>query len=199
MQSVVQRVIVVGGNGYIGLFKHHTSRILMSTTCRLRNMQGCTRTRHAGNKHQLVRSAICHSQRPHALLGVQGLSISLYVTVPNNADLQVSWEKGDALRPSTYAHLLAGAHGVAHTLGTLLPGGGYKEKLRSGNYLGLVSELARSASGGKLGGPNPLDESIQDKSYERINRDTGVCYIFGSDIALNVVYSCRYVRDVCLL
>jgi hypothetical protein len=88
---------------------------------------------------------------------------------------QVTWEKGDALRPSTYAHLLAGAHGVAHTLGTLLPGAAYKEKLRSGDYLGFFSELARSASGGKVGGPNPLDESLQNKSYERINRDTGTC------------------------
>lgn len=86
---------------------------------------------------------------------------------------QVSWQKANALQPSTYAHLLSGVHGVVHTLGTLLPGGGYKEKLRSGDHVGLLSDAVKAISGGRIGGSNPLDEASQDSSYERLNRDSG--------------------------
>jgi hypothetical protein len=65
-----------------------------------------------------------------------------------------------------------------HTLGTLLPGGGYKEKLRSGDHLGLLSDAVNAISGGRIGGSNPLDEASQDSSYERLNRDSGKLHKF---------------------
>jgi hypothetical protein len=113
-------------------------------------------------------------------MGQPGQTYRNLIIYDANIFWQVTWEKGDALRPSTYAHLLDGTHGVVHTLGTLLPGGGYKEKIQSGDVFGVLSEVAKTFTGGRVGGPNPLDESIQDKSYERVNRDTGgrILYTF---------------------
>jgi hypothetical protein len=57
-----------------------------------------------------------------------------------------------------------------HTIGTLLEGGQYKEKLKSGDLLGLVNSF--------LGGSgNPLDEQRSKSSYETMNRDTGAPFL----------------------
>jgi hypothetical protein len=79
---------------------------------------------------------------------------------------QVDWRTADALRPETYAELLPEVGGVVHTLGVLLEDGGYKEKVRNGDVLGVLGALV----GG--GGGNPLSEG----SYEVMNRDAGACF-----------------------
>ena len=63
--------------------------------------------------------------------------------------------------------ILPEVDGVVHTLGVLLEDGGYKEKVRNGDLLGLLGTVVGSV------GSNPLDERRIKGSYEVMNRDTG--------------------------
>jgi len=90
---------------------------------------------------------------------------------------KVDWQKGDALIPETYAHIMPTVGGVVHTLGTLLEDGQYKKALGEGSLGGLLGAFA----GGFGGGGNPLERGEANKSgYEVINRDTAlrVCETF---------------------
>ena len=44
----------------------------------------------------------------------------------------VDWIQADAADPSTYRHVLEGAAGVIHTVGTLMENDAYKKALRRG-------------------------------------------------------------------
>ena len=82
---------------------------------------------------------------------------------------QVDWQKGDALDPDSYAHHLSDATAVVHTLGTLIEGAKYKEALKEGNLLGLISSLT-----GVLGSSNPLHAPDTKTSYATLNRDSAL-------------------------
>jgi len=81
----------------------------------------------------------------------------------------VDWQKGDALDPGSYAHHLSDATAVVHTLGTLIEGAEYKEALKEGNLLGLISSLANP-----LASSNPLGTADTKKSYVALNRDSAL-------------------------
>lgn len=94
---------------------------------------------------------------------------------------KVSWERGDILRPSTYAALLSGADYVVHSMGILL----------EADYKGVVSGkespiagLQKAFAPKKDRGINPLEkksgEDIKPSnpndqfSYEIMNRDSAI-------------------------
>lgn len=83
---------------------------------------------------------------------------------------KVTWLRGNAFQPSSFAHIVAEVDAVVHTLGTLIEGATYKQSVRDGNLIGLLSSIV---------GRNPLTRH-QDTSYERMNRDSAlaVCEAF---------------------
>ena len=93
----------------------------------------------------------------------------------------VSWQKADALKPSTYHPLLKGADAVVHSTGILLEAD-YKGVLQGKES--VISGLQRAFSPTKSGSQNPLTrrpgEDLQSQerdgqlTYELMNRDTGV-------------------------
>ncbi|KAL0946587.1 hypothetical protein HGRIS_012788 [Hohenbuehelia grisea] len=96
---------------------------------------------------------------------------------------KVDWQKGDALNPQSFAHLLPQAQGVVHTLGTLIEDGEYKTALKQGDVPALIGSFVRGA--GMNGGKNPLKKGVEANgtgSYEALNRDSGlrVCEAFVS-------------------
>jgi len=98
---------------------------------------------------------------------------------------KVDWQKGDALQPETFAHLFPEVGGVVHTLGTLIEDGKYKQAVKQGDLLGLVTSFCESVTG-DCG--NPLEKTtydLQRDSYEVLNRDTAlrVCQRFISSSA----------------
>lgn len=84
----------------------------------------------------------------------------------------MNWQKGDALTPQTFAHLLPEVGGVVHTLGTLLEDGAYKQAVRTGDFPGLLKSLAGV---GKDSNPLRSGANAQQErgSYETLNRDSG--------------------------
>ncbi|KAK0228611.1 hypothetical protein IW262DRAFT_1351908 [Armillaria fumosa] len=83
---------------------------------------------------------------------------------------KVTWLQGTAHDPSTFADALKDAHGVVHTLGTLLDDGKYKNAVKEGSLVGLVGSL--------IGSQNPLEKT--SSGYESLNRDAAlrVCEAF---------------------
>ena len=85
--------------------------------------------------------------------------------------MQVTWLKGDALSPETYAHLLPVATAVVHTLGTLLEDTRYKAALKDGNVSALLGTFVSNL----VGGPgNPLEDRRKKDGYEVVNYEAGV-------------------------
>ena len=64
---------------------------------------------------------------------------------------------------------MSDATAVVHTLGTLIEGSRYKEALKEGNLLGLISSLTSA-----LGSSNPLGTADTRKSYVALNRDSAL-------------------------
>ncbi|KAF9454540.1 NAD(P)-binding protein [Macrolepiota fuliginosa MF-IS2] len=106
---------------------------------------------------------------------------------PAWANKVVDWQKGDALHPESFAHLLPEVSGVVHTLGTLFEDadGAYKRALRSGDVPGLLGSFFKNVVTGGNGG-NPLEKHQQlgavngRGTYEIMNRDSAlrVCEAF---------------------
>ncbi|KFG83164.1 NAD dependent epimerase/dehydratase family protein [Metarhizium anisopliae] len=101
--------------------------------------------------------------------------------LPPSWSHKVSWERGDILRPVTYAPLLKGADCVVHSMGILL----------EADYKGIVSGkesplagLQKMFSPVRERGTNPLDKKAGEDikppnptdqfSYEVMNRDSAV-------------------------
>lgn len=148
MQSAAQRILVVGGNGFIG-----------SAVCKAAVARGMRVT------------SVSTSGRPYQT--PKGHSPSW--------TSKVDWHAADALVPSTYAHLLAGASGVVHALGTLIEDdGAYKRQVREGDVFGLLGTLVKGVAG--VGGGNPLAPPAEKGagSYSSLNRDSAlrVCETF---------------------
>ncbi|KAJ7111573.1 mitochondrial protein [Mycena crocata] len=121
-----------------------------------------------------IGSAICRSALAH---GLQVTSVSSsgrpYQTPKGHTPAwtaKVDWQKGDALRPETFAEHLDGASGVVHTLGILLEDADYKRAVRDADAPALLRAL--------IGGRNPLARNIP--TYETMNRDSAlrVCAAF---------------------
>lgn len=85
---------------------------------------------------------------------------------------RVSWERGDLLKPVTYASLLHGADAVVHSMGILL----------EADYKGLVrgqesplSAVIRAISGAQQKQQKPTTgEGRPQLTYETMNRDSAV-------------------------
>jgi len=97
----------------------------------------------------------------------------------------VNWQKGDALHPETFAHLLPQVGGVVHTLGMLIEDSNYKQALKEGNLARLMGSFFSTMTGDQ---GNPLEtaaEGTPKNSYELINRDAAlrVCEAFVSATA----------------
>ncbi|KAJ4487895.1 mitochondrial protein [Lentinula aciculospora] len=127
-----------------------------------------------------IGSAIC---RAALAKGMQVTSVSSsgrpYTTPKGHSPAwttNVTWLKGSAQDPSTFANVLPDVHGVVHTLGTLIEDGGkYKQALREGD----VTKLIGSALNNVFGLQNPLKRRSEG-SYEDVNRDSAlrVCEAF---------------------
>ena len=63
---------------------------------------------------------------------------------------------------------------MVHTLGTLLENSSYKQAIRQSDAASLVGMFAKH-----LKGDNPLAKGSEG-SYERINKDSGVCVLLSS-------------------
>ncbi|RXW20897.1 hypothetical protein EST38_g4962 [Candolleomyces aberdarensis] len=86
---------------------------------------------------------------------------------------KVNWQKGDALNPLSFAHLLPEVGGVVHTLGTLLEDGAYKQAIRNGDLPGLLKSLIGIGKDS-----NPLRSGVVAEgprvTYESLNRDSAI-------------------------
>jgi nucleoside-diphosphate-sugar epimerase len=138
MEPILQKILVVGGNGFIG-----------SAVCKVALARGMQVT------------SISSSGKPYQ--SAKGHSPAW--------SSKVDWQRGNALKPETYAHILPGVSGVVHTLGTLLEDGGYKKPLRDGDLGALL---------GSFWGNNPLEKATDVGGYEVLNRDAAlrVCEAF---------------------
>ncbi|KAH9887522.1 hypothetical protein F4778DRAFT_430650 [Xylariomycetidae sp. FL2044] len=147
-----RRLVVCGGNGFLG------SRI-----CKYAVARGWDVT------------SISRSGEP------KWKAVTASETPPPWAH-KVSWERGDILRPSTYAPLLKGADAVVHSMGILL----------EADYKGVVSGqespisgLRKAFTSARQPG-NPLERNVADDqdirppetkeqlTYENMNRDSAI-------------------------
>lgn len=111
--------------------------------------------------------------------------------------MQVDWQQGDALNPSTFSHLFPQVDGVVHTLGLLLEDKGYKEAVRNGDIIKLIGSVwnvpfggleqnplkrgldassattSGSANSSTLNSEYPSSDSSVKMTYELMNRDSG--------------------------
>ncbi|KAG9253312.1 NAD dependent epimerase/dehydratase [Emericellopsis atlantica] len=151
MSTIAKKLVVCGGNGFLG------SRIC----------------KHAVSRGWTVTS-ISRSGEPH------WDAVTASKTPPAWSQ-SVAWERGDILRPATYAALLKGADYVVHSMGILM----------EADYKGLVSGKESPVAGiQKVFAPqrdrgiNPLErkqgqdivpENTNDEfSYEVMNRDSAI-------------------------
>ncbi|KFA68826.1 hypothetical protein S40285_01131 [Stachybotrys chlorohalonatus IBT 40285] len=141
--SAAKRLVVCGGNGFLG------SRI-----CKYAVARGWDVT------------SISRSGQP------QWDTVTSSASPPAWAH-RVAWERGDILRPTTYAPLLKGVDYVVHSMGILL----------EADYKGVVSGresplagLRKAFAPQKDRSIETLDESNQSDvfSYEIMNRDSAV-------------------------
>ncbi|KAG8217728.1 mitochondrial protein [Butyriboletus roseoflavus] len=156
MEPLAQKILVVGGNGFIGKF------------CR---MQGRPSTGYPGDQHQ-VHSFFNTLFSATSFIAIHSSSGTPYKTPKGHSPAwvaKVEWRKADALLPETYADILPKVGAVIHTLGTLLEDGKYKSALAHGDLIGLVGAIAG-------GGTNPLDRGPQRRTYQVINRDSGAFF-----------------------
>lgn len=148
MQPLLQRILVVGGNGFVG-----------SAVCRAALARGMQVT------------SISSSGKP-------------YTTPKGHTPAwtsKVDWQRGNALQPESYAHLMPGVTAVVHTLGTLLEDTRYKAAMKDGNVPALVGAVISGLGDLGSSGRNPLEEPKKDaSSYEVLNRDAAlrVCETF---------------------
>ena len=63
---------------------------------------------------------------------------------------------------------------MVHTLGTLLEDTSYKGAIKEGDITALTGSLFRGITGVRIGGANPLASKGFGKTYERLNRDSGM-------------------------
>ncbi|KAI1429319.1 NAD(P)-binding protein [Xylaria sp. FL1777] len=154
--SAAKRLVVCGGNGFLG------SRICKNAVQRGWDVTSISRS--GPPKWEAVTSS----------------------ATPPSWSHKVSWERGDILRPATYAPLLKGADFVVHSMGILLEAD-YKGVLRGQEspIAGLRKAFAAAPPQQQQG--NPLrrsgsgesddirpPESREQLTYENMNRDSAI-------------------------
>lgn len=170
MSGASKRLVVAGGNGFLG------SRICKYAVARGWDVTSIRYVQFISSPF----TSLLHSH-PHSRSGEPRWDAVTSSPQPPSWSHKVSWERGDILRPSTYAPLLKGADYVVHTMGILL----------EADYKGVVSGresplagLQKAFAATRDRGINPLDrkpgedikpESTSDQfSYEVMNRDSAI-------------------------
>lgn len=153
MASAAKKIVVCGGNGFLG------SRI-----CKFAVARGWDVT------------SVSRSGEPH-------WSSVTSSSVPPSWSQKVSWQRGDILKPASYAPLLAGADYVVHSMGILLEAD-YKGVI-SGRE-SPISGLKKAFSSSPRPSANPLERGAPDLepprqqggtgqlTYEVMNRDSAI-------------------------
>ena len=220
--NMLHNILVVGGNGFIGMALYGMSerRCLIydlgSAVCRAALAQGMQVTS--------IRSfAVTAIQTPvpsnDAQSAPQGVLFELVKATLQHGHLkcvftrrdaclrtidgsgQINWVAADAFEPASYRDILVDKTAVVHTLGTLLEDTGYKQAIKDGDVIGLAGSLFKGLTGIRAGGASPLEtgEKRTGKSYERINRDSGMlllpsssntflcCVIDGSASSMRII------------
>ncbi|KAI9887226.1 MAG: hypothetical protein M1823_000974 [Watsoniomyces obsoletus] len=146
-----KKIVVCGGNGFLG------SRICKSAVARGWDVTSVSRS------GEPTWSSVTSSPDPPPW------------------SKQVSWQKGDILKPATYQPLLQDADAVVHSMGILLEAD-YKGVLQGKES--LVSGLRRAFSASKGGSQNPLERKPGEElhpqegdgqlTYELMNRDSAI-------------------------
>ncbi|KAI0195013.1 NAD(P)-binding protein [Astrocystis sublimbata] len=152
--SAAKRLVVCGGNGFLG------SRICKNAVQRGWDVTSISRS------------------------GVPKWETVTSSATPPSWSHKVTWERGDILRPGTYAPLLKGADFVVHSMGILLEAD-YKGVLRGQEspILGLRKAFASAPQPG-----NPLQRGVKEDAdadirppetreqltYENMNRDSAI-------------------------
>ncbi|KAI0024861.1 hypothetical protein F4780DRAFT_775348 [Xylariomycetidae sp. FL0641] len=152
MSAAAKKIVVCGGNGFLG------SRI-----CKYAVARGWDVT------------SISRSGEP------KWRAVTESETPPPWAH-RVSWERGDILRPATYAPLLKGANYVVHSMGILLEAD-YK-RVVSGQENPLTGLRNAFSAAPQLGNPLERDvssdedirprETREQLTYENMNRDSAI-------------------------
>ncbi|KAI3337412.1 NAD(P)-binding protein [Xylariaceae sp. AK1471] len=151
--SAVKRLVVCGGNGFLG------SRICKNAVQRGWDVTSISRS--GAPKWDAVTSS----------------------ATPPSWSHKVTWERGDILRPATYAPLLKGADFVVHSMGILLEAD-YKGVLRGQES--PISGLRKAFTSAPQPG-NPLERGVGESAadirppetreqltYENMNRDSAI-------------------------
>ncbi|GAP89699.1 putative NAD dependent epimerase dehydratase family protein [Rosellinia necatrix] len=151
--TATKKLIVCGGNGFLG------SRICKSAVQRGWDVTSISRS--GAPKWDAVTSSAAPPSWSH----------------------KVTWERGDMLRPATYAPLLKGADFVVHSMGILLEAD-YKGVVRGQEspISGLRKAFAAAPRPGnpleRRGGESDADirppETRDQLTYENMNRDSAV-------------------------
>ncbi|KAI0542382.1 NAD(P)-binding protein [Xylaria digitata] len=150
--SAAKRIVVCGGNGFLG------SRICKNAVQRGWDVTSISRS--GAPKWETVTSS----------------------ATPPSWSHRVTWERGDILRPATYAPFLKGADFVVHTMGILLEAD-YKGVLRGQES--PISGLRKAFTAAPQPG-NPLQRRVNESgdirppetreqlTYENMNRDSAI-------------------------
>jgi uncharacterized protein YbjT (DUF2867 family) len=172
MAAPAKRLVVCGGNGFLGsrICKHAVARGWDVTSIRYVFV-----VIKDGMRRELT------VKHPHSRSGKPQWDAVTSSPSPPAWSHQVSWERADLLSPSTYASLLKGADYVVHSMGILLEAD-YKGVL-SGKE-SVLRGLEKAFAGSKDRGINPLEKKIGESikptnpkdqfSYEVMNRDSAV-------------------------
>ena len=197
--SVKRKLVVAGGNGFLGDDSFTLSRAACVGLCKGKQLKD-RRTDFAflSRKQDLQSSSSTRLGCDFYQVGCSCLLSSIYSSLHSRSgeptwsavtsspdappwSREVSWHKADVLKPSTYASLLEGADAVVHSMGILLEAD-YKGVLQGKES--PVKGLRRAFSSTKFGTQNPLeqakgaDASPQEPdgqlTYEVMNRDSAV-------------------------
>ena len=87
---------------------------------------------------------------------------------PERARAQVEWRKGSPFEPSSFDSVLPSCDALVSTLGTLFETT-YKDQ-GVAKPLSVLKALADNLTGSR---GNPLAREARERSYERLNRDSG--------------------------
>lgn len=177
MAATVPKLLVVGGNGFLGGYDPVYSAANPDDH-RLSGVQSRHRQRLAGVEREV--GPICFYSR--LLSGGQGLGLTdgrsqsgtPYKTPAGHTptwSTKVDWHAGSAFDPSSYSSLVSSSSAVVHTLGVLLEDQGYKSSVRGGDVFGLGKALLGGLTGSQ---GNPLKtKEAKRMGYEGMNRDSG--------------------------
>lgn len=150
------KVCIFGGNGFVGsaVARKAVARGWSVVSVSRSGTPFATPAGHSPAWVNEVRSATSSRRLPRQRL-----------TAPYG---QVDWRKGSPFDPSTYDAVLPECDALVTTLGTLFETS-YKDKGVARPF-SVLKALAENLSGSR---GNPLAQEARERSYERLNRDSG--------------------------